>query len=382
MELVTSREQHAHKARALAEALGGSVQEEVKVSLEREGVVFTIEPFQAGETPSHWNAAISAPLAVGAAKGGSVYRGDGRPRVRGRPDLELRARGLGDALGERLGLDSPVVADPTQFARLVAVESGAPRAIQRSVLAAPAARAAVIDLLRAGCPAVKLHASAGRVAVQLDDRSAGSLREPVEQVLPLLARLLAALPVFEECARTWRRPVIEWLGPLLGFLSFIGGVLLTVVGMFSWEPESHDGVLRLALRCGLPVWALLAPLFFLLCRRCPTALLTFCLTMVLMLIGLPALAAGSALAFNAKLDRGPTEIRTVAVLRREQETTRKGTRFFLRVGSWRTGQGDPERVGVTEAQHATAREGQRLRFRLRPGRLGWRWEEGWELEAR
>lgn len=250
----------------------------------------------------------------------------------------------------------------------------------RAVLAAPAARSAVLELLRAGCPKVTIDGPAGAVAVQIDDRGYDWIAQPVERVLPILARLRASLPTFAESGRTWRRPVIDWLGPAVGFTSLVGGLALTTLGMLRWEPEASGDLFAHAARIGLPAWAVVAVLFFFLSRGRPGALVTFGCTVAPMLVGLPALVAGGALTINATLDRGPAEMRPVTVLRKEVEDSRSGRQHLLRVESWRSGRGEPERIEVTEAQHGAAREGQRVLVRIRPGRLGWRWMEGWELE--
>jgi hypothetical protein len=187
--------------------------------------------------------------------------------------------------------------------------------------------------------------------------------------------------------REQREGSLRFLGPLLGFVTFVGGTLLTVLGMISWEPEADAAawqVAGLALKIGLPLWGTFALLAFLVARRGRRvgAFGYLAITVGWLLPGVPALVAGVALAINAKLDHGAAEIRVVHVLGKEVEIARRSrTRIpILRLEPWRTGHRDPERLRVSEAQYAQAREGQRVRIRLRPGRLGWRWWEGWELE--
>lgn len=367
-------------AGALAAALGGSVQDGTTVVVERESVSLRVEPFEKAEHHPAW-ARVSAQLAM--APGGSQgpYRDDGRARVSGRPDLELRLRGGDDAPG-RLGPDHPLVADATAFARAVVVESAAPPEIVSATLASPETRGAVLGLLRAGCPEIKLHAAAGTLSVTV---RAGSL-EPiaaqdeliaaVDRALPLLADLRAALPLFSPGGPTWRGRVIDWLGPLLGFVVVVGGVVLTLVGMLRWEPEG-SGPFRLAAYLGLPLWALVVPLVFLLARGRPGWPRTFALTVVPLLLGLPAFVAGAATMINAKLDRGPATVHAVEILRKETRSARNGTRHLLHLQSWRPG--PSEVLEVSPKEHAAAREGQKVQIRVRAGRLGWRWVEGWEL---
>ncbi len=375
MPVVTQEEVKARMAAGLAAALGGSVQNELKVAVERAGLAFEVKPFEGRHGRQVATIAVSLASPAGAA---GACRSDGRARVAGRPTILLRARNTVDAAGERLGLDSPVVVDETLFARAVAVEGAAPHEVVRAALSAPAARAAVLQLLQT-VPEVKLDAVRGRVELCVGCAPSGSLHEHIEPLLPLLATLSSALPIFEDGPKWGEERVVDRLGPLVGFVSLVGGLVLVFFGMSSFEPEQHSA-LGLGFGLGLPIAALLGVGVFLLSRGRPGGLRTVLLTVIPLSLGIPAVIGGGALVLNGKLDRSQAAFRHVRIVRKEVRSSKNGTRRLLHLEHRRADRPWPGPLEVSEAEYLAASEERRVVLRVRGGRLGWPWLEGWSLE--
>lgn len=291
-----------------------------------------------------------------------------RPDTREMPRIVLRREGALDRGGKSLGINREIQLGDAGFDAAVYIETEAPDAFVRDVLAAPEARAAAHDLVRG--PAGGLQLDEGRLVIRLD---AAQLAEPrpdeVHAVLDRLLALARALTVPKDIpsrAEIVRRRSVGHIAGLAGLwlVAVLVAVMLRPPQVLSWSP------IFAALGLGLGLWALVLVVVGLVLRGAADSMRWFVICAVVFLFAVPFAGMKLALLANAGLDRGAetTERRAVTVvdaaetrllldidgLVPDEPTTRMTVPKDIAPGTW-----SPGRRSATVV--------------TRPGALGWPW---------
>lgn len=288
-----------------------------------------------------------------------------RPGERVLPRIVLRREGALDRGGKSIGVNREVqLADPV-FDAEVYVESEAPDATIREALAAPAARAAVVAVLRAVGGEVILGGD--RVAAriggeQLEDPRAPAVREALAQLVALAGAVAAPTSVPSPAEVMQARGVGHVIAMAAGWL------VVAAAAIFVRPPPTLAwGAVGLALGIGVGLWALVCVVLARVLRGGPDSLRWLLICGGFFLLVTPFAGMRLALELNARLDDAPAESRAAEVV----EAGDGGVVVAL-VGAG----GASSRVHVPKDRISVAAErGARVTVAVRPGALGWAWVE-------
>lgn len=291
-----------------------------------------------------------------------------RPDARELPRIVLRREGALDRGGKSLGINREIELGDPGFDAAVYIETEAPDAFVRAVLAGPEARSAALDLVRG--PAGGLQLDDGRLVIHLD---AAGLADPRPDELHALLDRLGALaraltvpkdiPSRAELVR--RRSVGHIAGLAAGWLvAVLVAVLLRPPPVLAWGP------IFAALGLGALLWLLALVAVGRVLRGAADSLRWFVICAFVYLLAVPFAGMKLALLANAAFDRAPaTSARHDATVIDASEslvlldidgltpgepTTRMSVRRTMAPGTW-----SPGRRAVTVS--------------TRPGALGWPW---------
>lgn len=291
-----------------------------------------------------------------------------RPGTREMPRIVLRREGRLDRGGKALGINREIQLGDAGFDDAVYIETEAPDAFVRGVLAAPEARAAALELVRG--PAGGLQLDDGRLVIHL---GAAELTEPrADELHATLERLIAlqrALAVPKDIpsrADIVRRRSVGHIAGLaaLWLVAVLVAVMLRPPLVLEWGPVFA------ALGVGVGLWLLVLVVVGLILRGAADSLRWLLICAVAYLLAVPFAGMKLALLANATFDRGPEQIERKAVtvvdasdslvlldvdaLVADEPTTRLSVRRTMAPGTW-----SPGRRSATLV--------------VRPGALGWPW---------
>lgn len=293
-----------------------------------------------------------------------------RPAAAEMPRIVLRREDALDRGAKRVGLAREAQLGDPEFDAAVYVESEAPEAAIRQALAAPAARAAAIALVRG--PAGEVQLGEGRVSVRLD---AEALEGPGGAAVPALLDRLRALadalavpsdmPSRAEIVQ--RRAVGHIAGIALAWLvSLLLAVFVRPPLVLEWWP------VLAALGAGVTLWLLVVAALGLALRGAPDSLRWLAICALFFAFTAPIAGMRVALRANASLDRAPA-----AALRRLVTPIDASDRHVL-VDVAGLVPGEPTtRLAVPKdlVRGTLPKSPHSLELAVRPGRFGWAWVE-------
>jgi hypothetical protein len=343
----------------LATTLGGDI-----VGLER-GKVREPQSFsiRRGDRPEiHAYPELSEGECVG------VHFAVDRPGTRDMPRIVLRREGALDRGGKALGINREIQLGDDSFDAAVYIETEAPDAFVRAVLAAPEARSAALDLVRG--PAGGLHLDDGRLvihlgAAQLADPRPDELHATLERLLALQRSLAVPKDIPSRADIVRRRSVGHIAGlAALWLVAVLVAVFVRPPPVLAWGP------IFAALGLGVGLWLLVLVVVGLIRRGAADSLRWLLICAVAYLLAVPFAGMKLALLANAALDRGPEQVERKAVtvvdasdslvlldidaLVPDEPSTRLSVRRTMAPGTWSTGRRSATLV-------------------IRPGALGWPW---------
>lgn len=284
------------------------------------------------------------------------------------PRIVLRAEGAVDRGAKRLGINREAQLGDAAFDAAVYIESEAPDAAIRQALAAEAARAAAIALVRG--PAGEVQLGEGRLGVRLDAAQlAGPGAVDVAAVLGSLAALAAALAVPQDMPSraeiVRRRSVGHIVGiSLLWLVTLVLAVFVRPPLVLAWAPVFAG------LGAGLVLWLLVIAGLGLVLRGAPDSLRWLAISAGFFLLTTPAAGMRLALRANAALDAGPATTTRHAVTPIDASETR----VLVDVAGLVAGEAATRLAVPKDLVQGTLPKAPRsLELTIRPGRFGWAW---------
>lgn len=292
-----------------------------------------------------------------------------RPAAAEMPRIVLRAEGALDRGAKQIGLTREAQLGDPEFDAAVYVESEAPEATIRAALAAPAARAAAIALVRG--PAGEVQLGEGRVSARLEAATIEAQAAALPAMIAGLRALAEGMAVPKDMPTRAEIVGRRSIGHIVGiavawFASLVAAVFVRPPLVLEW-----DAVLA-ALGAGVALWLLVVAGLGLVLRGAPDSLRWLAITAVFFLFTAPIAGMRATLLANARLDDAPAT-RT----RREVTAVDASERhLLLDVAGVVPGEARTRLTVPRDMVRGTLPKDPRsLELALRPGRFGWTWVE-------
>jgi hypothetical protein len=356
-----------------------------KLAFELQGRCFTLEWIPPGKnTPPEVRVSTPGgpvshpPIPSGPARTDaafSPFRGDVRPTVTCQAALVLRLEKGIDRFGKRILLNREVRIGDGAFDDAVYIETDAPDACARALLADAAVRQSALRILHEGWKGIELSVE-GQVIVTMPVKAASSLMPdrftPMLQTIAAFAEHLPALQAGRG-ARTGFADMVS-IGAIVG--SVLSWPALFVASRL-WPTLDRDLVLA-SLAGGLIAWLVSLPVLIVILRGRSTSLRDFCVCVVFLALGLPVGSTALLLTLNGLPDGATPTVRKVEITRKHTSGSRSRT-YYTTVRSWRAGESTLD-IDVGSFVYNEAKEGGVLVVTTKPGLLGHEWVVS--LEAR
>ncbi|MBI5537331.1 MAG: hypothetical protein HY898_31705 [Deltaproteobacteria bacterium] len=356
-----------------------------KLAFQLQGRSFTLEWIPPGKsTPLQVRVSTPGgptshpPIPIGSPQPDAAFsplRGNARPRVTCEAALVLRLEKAIDRFGKRILLNRELRTGDDAFDDAVYIETDAPDACVRTLLAEPAVRQFALRILQEGWQGIELSTE-GEVIVTMPVKAANSLLpERFTPTLQTLAAFAEHLPALQA-----GRGARFGLADLVSIGAIVGSVLswpALFVASRLW-PTVDSGLVLASLSGGLIAWLVSLPVLIVIQRGRSTSLRDFCICVVFLALGLPVGSIALLLTVNGLPDAATPEVRKVEILRKYTSGSRSRT-YYTTVRSWRKGESTLD-IDVGSSLYHDAREGGVLVVRTKPGLLGHEWVVS--LEAR
>jgi hypothetical protein len=295
------------------------------------------------------------------------------------PPVRIYAEGGFERLGKRLGLNREVQTGDEEFDRRVYLDTPLPPEAVRDIAGRAGLRRGVLTVLEQGFDQVELDHE-GILVTRDVEHPQELVRTRLDQTLSAVAEVAASLRGINPAWSRQRRSAWPLWVTGIGAAAAVAGVVALYVASGAWPPAGF-GPLTTGVAAGAVAWLLaMAVLVRLLWGR-SDALLHLTLSAVVLLVALPTLGAAALYAANGSFDRSPPVVRQT-VLRSKWVSRSRGVRV---AGPLRARQrryyvmvldGSQLRtLRVPQALYDSVKPGASLMVSVRPGALGWEWDE-------
>lgn len=308
-------------------------------------------------------------------RGSGTYR-DAAPKQAGRPvvdgliPIEFRDETHSDGTGKGVGLNREFQVGDPAFDDGVYIDSAAPEAYLRAVLADETLRASLRSLVLVAHQSVRLNESGPKLELHMAQPWYETDR--LQSAVDDLAIVRSRLPLFTATIKDARRTVDRFM-PLVGLVAVM---LTSLAGATKVWPVVDTAPLIYGILAGVVLLVPYAIVIWLLARGGPRSIRTFAIGTVPALLGLPLGTMGLVVLINGAQDPHPLASHEVQVVSRFSEGQASKKVHWLRVEDWRPGRDGAIRVQVEESLWTRVQEGQRVVVRAGPGRFGWTWVDG------
>lgn len=289
-----------------------------------------------------------------------------------RPEVGL------DRFGKRLRIARECQLGDAAFDARVYVDTEAADATVAEVLAAPAARRAVLESLDAGVSRVRLLGPRATVEATFTcTTQAIPDAMGVHALLGPLAALAAALPTVTELRRGPERGRRHRWVPLAAAILLpvlaLTALLVHMIASQRWPLVDAAGLSALAWRWGLALWLPSALAVILIVRNRSNAMPAAVLALLSLPVTLICGIQGVTEVINGAHDRSPVQVREATVASRTTTSTKSGRSYHVRLAHRGPDGGDRPLFDVTISRRDFDRlpRGARYRLHLRRGALGW-----------